>query len=123
MENHKHPSLERGRLWFWGVHLWFSGGVIVLVNLREVGLALSLAVWGWLGCGWVEGGVGVGGASLSRGVLGAFLLRGAGWISLLAEGRAWVLITANRMNQCLVNFKPVEAFQMSFTNRSPPKQR
>ena len=39
----------------------------------------SLAVWGWLGCVWVEGGVGVGGASLSGGVLGAILLRGAGW--------------------------------------------
>ena len=43
-------------------------GVIVLVYLREVGFALppslSLAVWWWLGCGWVEGG-GVGGVFLS----------------------------------------------------------
>ena len=53
-------------------------GVIVLVDLREVGFALSLVVWGWLGCVGVEGWGG-GGASLSVGVLGAFLLRGVGW--------------------------------------------
>ena len=55
-------------------------GVIVLVDLREVGFALSLLLCGG---GWgvwgLRGGVGVGGASLSVGVLGAFLLRGVGW--------------------------------------------
>ena len=79
MENHKRPSLQRGRLWFWGVRLWFLG--CYSFGLFEGGwfCPLSLAVWGWLGCVGVEGGVGVGGASLSGGVLGAFLLRGAGW--------------------------------------------
>ena len=67
-----------------GAFMVFSG-VIVLVYLREVGFApLSLAVWGWLGCVGVEGGVGVGVASLSGGVLGAFLLRG--FLCLLKGG-------------------------------------
>ena len=73
MENHKRP-LARGGYGF-GVCVYGFVGVIVLVYLREVGFALSLWLWWWwLGCGWVEGGVGVGG-----GLLGAFLLRGAGW--------------------------------------------
>ena len=47
--------------------------------LREVSFALSLMLCGggWGVCGLRVGGGG--GASLSRGVLGAFLLRGAGW--------------------------------------------
>ena len=56
-------------------------GAMVLVYLREVGFALSLMLCGggWGVCGLRVGGVG--GASLSGGggVLGAFLLRGAGW--------------------------------------------
>ena len=48
--------------------------------------------------------MGVGGASLSGGVLGAFFLRGAGWDFPAAEGRV---------------SKPVEAFEMSFTKLSP----
>ena len=87
-QNHKqrlwktiNAPLCEGGIYGFGVCIYGFLGVIVLVYLREVGfaLSLSLAVWWWLGCGWVEGGVGVGGASLSRGVLGAFLLRGAGW--------------------------------------------
>ena len=65
----------------------------------------------------------MGGASLTGGVLGAFLLREQDGISLLAEGRVWGLITGNRVNQCLVNSTPVEAFEMSFTKLSPiPKK-
>ena len=33
-------------------------------------------------------------------------------ISLLAEGRVWGLITGNHINHCLVNSKPVKAFEM-----------
>ena len=52
-------------------------GVIVLVDLREVGFALSLLLCGggW-SVGGLRGGVRVGGASLSVGVL---VLRGVGW--------------------------------------------
>ena len=73
-----------------GVHFGFSGagGVIVLVCLREVGFDLALVVWGWLVCEWVEGGVGVGGASLSGGVLGGFPSEGSrmGFLCLLKGG-------------------------------------
>ena len=62
----------------------FSGVIVLvdLIDLREVGFALSLSLL-LCGGGWgvwgLRGGVGVGGASLSVGVLGAFLLRGVGW--------------------------------------------
>ena len=77
MENHKRPLARAGRLWFWGVRLWFSGGDSF--GLFEGGwfCPLSFTVWGWLGCVVVEGGVGVGGASLPEKSWG-FLLRGAG---------------------------------------------
>ena len=88
MENHKRPSLRRRRLWFWGVRLWFSRGY--RFGLFEGGwfCPLSLAVWWWLGCGWVEGGVGVGAASLSGGVLGGFPSEGSrmGFLCLLKGG-------------------------------------
>ena len=52
----------------------------------------------------------MGGASLSRGVLGAF----QDGISLLAEaeGRVWGLITGNHVHHSLVNSTRVEAFEV-----------
>ena len=85
---------------------------------------LSLAAWGWLGCVGVEGGVGVGGASLSSGSVGGFPSKGRRMgLSLLAEGVGWGLISGNHINQCLVNSKPVEAFEMSFTKLSPLQKK
>ena len=39
----------------------------------------------------------------------------------LLKGGFGGLTTGNQMNQCLVNSKPVEAFEMSFTNCSPSR--
>ena len=68
-------------------------GVIVLVHLREVGFVLSLLLWagGWGVCGLR---VGVGGASLSRGVLSTFLLEGSrmGFLCLLKGGHGGRLL-------------------------------
>ena len=101
------------------MRLWFLG-CYSFVDLREVGFALSLLLCGG---GWgvwgLRGGVGVGGASLSVGVLGAFLLRGVGWDFSACWREGMGLITGNHINQRLVNSKPVEAFEMSFTKLSP----
>ena len=65
---------------FLGGGLWFSWvGELVLVCWREVGFS-TLPLWGgWLECGRGRGEVGGWAASLSVGVSGAFLLRGARW--------------------------------------------
>ena len=92
-------------------------GVIVLVDLKEVGFALSLLLCGG---GWgvwgLRGGVGGGWCFPFRGSLGGFPSEGSrmGLLCLL-----WGVITGNHKKQCLVNSKPVEAFEMSFTKLSP----
>ena len=60
-----------------------------------------------------------------RGSLGGFPSEGSrmGFLCLL-EGRVWGLITGNHANQCLVNSRPVEAFEMSiiYESLTPPKK-
>ena len=96
-QNHKqrlwktiNAPLCEGGVYGFGVCVYgFFSGVIVLVDLREVGFALSLLLCGG---GWgvwgLRGGVGVGGASLSVGVLGAFSSEGSrmGLLCLLEGG-------------------------------------
>ena len=75
-------------------------------------------------CVWVEGGWG-GWCFPFQGSLGGFPSEGSrmGFLCLL-EGRVWGLITGNHANQCLVNSRPVEAFEMSviYESLTPPKK-
>ena len=60
-----------GRCGFWG-----GGGSFILACWEWGGwFCLSGVVWRWLGCGWGEGRLGVGGVFLSGAVLGTFLVR------------------------------------------------
>ena len=103
MENQKRPPLARGRFWF-SINTAYGfepkifmenpkktpgkGAFMVLKCAFMVvsgGGICGLFEGGWFcpqslcRAGWGVGGVRVGGTSLSGGVLGAFLLRGAGW--------------------------------------------
>ena len=110
------PPCQRGAFLVWGCAFMY---------LREVSFApLSHAVWGWLGCVWVEGGWGWVVLPFPGESWGLSFWGEQDGISLLAEaeGRVWGLITGNHVNHCLVNSTRVEAFEMHLWSSHPSQE-
>ena len=109
----REPKLKRGRVYY---------KQIKDRTRLSLPLSLSLCVGGWgvgglrVGWGWVV-------LPFPAECWGLSFWGEQDGISLLVEGRVWGLISGNHIDECLVNSKPVEAFEMSFTNPSPPPKR